>query len=100
MVETLVSALELHFGRILPKKIIGIRDGEKMHEVLLTGEEVHRAIVEVEGNITYARIPAKHTQDFFFEGTNYVEPEAYTSQNAEQYNSQQVLNKLKEAKLI
>ncbi len=99
-VGTLVEALELHFGRKLSKTIIGIRAGEKMHEVLLTGEEVYRSVVEYEGNITYARIPIKRTKDFFSEGSNYIEPESYSSQNAERYDAEQVLNKLKETKLL
>jgi UDP-N-acetylglucosamine 4,6-dehydratase/5-epimerase len=100
-IKTLVEALELHFNRKLPTKIIGRRVGEKMHEALLSGDEVYRADKpETVGNITFVRISAKHTKDFFFEGMNYEEPEPYTSDKAEQYDAQQVLNKLKEAKLL
>ncbi len=99
-IGTLVEAFELHFGRKIPQTIIGIRAGEKMHEMLLTGDEVHRAIIEKDNGITYARISAKHTKDYFFEGKDYVEPEPYSSLNAEQYNAEQVLNKLKEADLL
>lgn len=99
-IGTLVEALELHFGRKLSRVIIGIRDGEKMHETLLTGEEVYRATIEKEDEITYARIVPKHTHDYFFEGKNYIEPEPFTSENAERYDARQVLDKLREAKLL
>jgi UDP-N-acetylglucosamine 4,6-dehydratase len=99
-VGTLVDALELHFGRKLTRTIIGIRAGEKMHEVLLTGEEVFRSINEQEDGISYARIPAKRTNDYFFKGEDYIEPEDYSSKNSVQMNAEQVLNKLKEAGLL
>ncbi len=102
-IRTLVEALEMHLSRKIPQKVIGIRAGEKMHEVLLTGDEMYRAVIEKEGNITYARIAAKHTKDFFFEGKEgkgYIEPEPFSTQNAEQYNAEQVLGKLKEAQLL
>jgi UDP-N-acetylglucosamine 4,6-dehydratase len=99
-VGTLVDALELHFGRKLTRTIIGIRAGEKMHEVLLTGEEVFRSINEQEDGISYARIPAKRTNDYFFKGEDYIEPEDYSSKNSVQMNAEQVLSKLKEAELL
>ena len=99
-IKTLVEALELHFGRELPKTVIGIRPGEKMHETLLTGAEVYRATTECEDGITYARITTQQPIDYYFCGEDYVEPESFSSLNAEQYNAEQVLNKLKEAKLL
>lgn len=99
-VETIVDALELHFGKKLERQIIGIRPGEKMHEVLLTGDEVHRAMDEVEDGITYSRIPPQRDADYFFSGENYVEPEPFSSDRAEQLNAEQVLDKLREARLL
>lgn len=100
-IKTLVEALELNFGRKLPTRIIGRRVGEKMHEALLSGDELYRADKpEYVGNTTFVRISAKHTKDFFFEGMNYDEPEPYTSDKADQFNAEQVLAKLKEAKLL
>jgi len=99
-VETIVDTLELHFGRKLERQIIGIRPGEKMHEVLLTGSEVYRAVDEVEDGITYSRIPPQRDLDYYFSGENYVEPEAFSSDRAEQLDARQVLDKLKEAKLL
>ncbi len=99
-IKTIVEALELHFGIELAKTIIGIRPGEKMHEVLLTGAEVYRAKAEVENNITYTRIVMQQSLDYYFGGEDYIEPEPFSSLNAEQYNAEQVLSKLKEAKLL
>jgi UDP-glucose 4-epimerase len=99
-VSDLVTALELHFGRKLPHKIIGIRPGEKMHETLLTGDEVHRSKMEVDGGITYARIPIQRPQDYYFTGEKYAEPDDYTSKNARRFTPEQVLAKLHEAKLL
>jgi len=99
-IKTIVEALELHFGRELEKRIIGIRPGEKMHEVLLTGTEVHRAVDKIEDGITYSRLPTERDLDYFSGGKNYVEPEPFSSDTAEQYNPEQVLTKLYEAKLL
>ncbi len=99
-VETIVRALELNFGKRLKRVIIGIRPGEKMHEVLLTGSEVHRARDEREGGITYSRISAQRDMDYYFSGEEYVEPEPFSSDRTEQYSAEQVLAKLKEAKLL
>lgn len=99
-VWALVKALEMHFGRELPKKIIGIRPGEKMHETLLTGDEVYRSKIETDNGITYARIPIQRPQDYHFTGEKYNEPDDYTSENARRFTPKQVLAKLKEAKLL
>jgi len=99
-IGTLVEALEIYYNKTIPKTIIGIRPGEKMHEVLLTPEEVHRAVIEKEDDITYARIPMKHPIDYHFHGNDRLEPEPFSSLNAEQYDASQVLEKLKEAKLL
>lgn len=99
-VETIVQALELHSQKELERRIIGIRPGEKIHEVLLTGGEVYRARNEMEDGITYSRISAQRDMDYYFSGEDYVEPEPFSSDKAEQYGAEQVLRKLKEAKLV
>ncbi len=99
-IRTLVDALRLHFGGKVTETVIGIRPMEKPHEVLLTGEEVHRGIIEKEGAITYVRLQAQRGVDYHFRGSNYIEPAPFTSENAEQYSAEQVLAKLKEAKLL
>jgi len=95
-----VDALELHFGRKLERQIIGIRPGEKMHEILLTGPEVFRSVDEHENGIVYSRIPPQRDMDYYFSGEEYVEPEPFSSDKAKQMNAEQVLCKLKEAKLL
>jgi len=101
-IKTLIEALELHFGKKFKKKIIGIRPGEKMHETLLTVEEVNRAVTEKEGGITYARIPRLdgNIGDYFFKGGGYKIPYPFTSKNTIQYNTKQTLDKIKEAGLL
>ena len=99
-IRTLVDALKLHFGDKVTETVIGIRPMEKPHEVLLTGEEMHRGIVEKEGSITYVRLKAQRGVDYHFRGNNYVEPAPFTSENAEQLGAGQVLSKLREAGLL
>jgi UDP-N-acetylglucosamine 4,6-dehydratase/5-epimerase len=101
-IKTLIEAMELHYQKEFEKKIIGIRPGEKIHETLLTSDEVHRSTIERENGITFARIPPldKNISDFYQSGEDYKEPEAFTSANTEQYNAEQVEAKLKEAGLL
>ncbi|MBU2052458.1 polysaccharide biosynthesis protein [Patescibacteria group bacterium] len=99
-IRTLVDALKLHFGGKVTEEIIGIRPMEKPHEVLLTGEETHRGTIEKEGTITYVRLQAQRGVDYHFRGSNYAEPLPFTSENAEQLDASQVLDKLKEARLL
>lgn len=42
-IGTLVQALQVLFGSAVPVKFVGIRDGEKIHEALLTADEWRRA---------------------------------------------------------
>lgn len=99
-IRALVDALRLHFGDKVTETIIGVRPMEKPHEVLLTGEEVYRAIIEKEGPVTYARLRSQRGLDYHFRGSNYTEPAPFTSENAEQLDARQVLEKLTEAKLL
>lgn len=99
-IRTIVDALKLHFGSRVREEVIGIRPMEKPHEVLLTGEEVQRGIVEQVGAITYVKLKAQRGVDYHFQGSNYVEPPPFSSDKAEQLGAQQVLDKLREAKLL
>ena len=99
-IRTLVDALKLHFGGSVKEEVIGIRPMEKPHEVLLTGEEVQRGTVEQEGDITYVRLKAQRGVDYHFQGSNYVEPEPFSSDKTEQLDAEQVLSKLREARLL
>jgi len=99
-IKTIVSALEFNFGRKLSQTVIGVRPGEKFHETLLIADEVYRGREEIDGEITYVRVPANTNKDFFAKGVYRNEPKDYTSLDAEQLNPEQVLAKLKEAKLL
>lgn len=101
-IETLVEALELHYNKKFIKKIIGVRPGEKIHETLLTSDEVHRSIIEYDEGIAFSRIPTldKNLGDFYFSGEDYIGPEPFTSANTEQYNAIQVLKKIKDSGLL
>jgi UDP-glucose 4-epimerase len=47
-VDVLIEALELHFRRSIKKTIIGVRPGEKIHETLITADELSRNLEEPE----------------------------------------------------
>jgi len=100
-VDTVIQALELHYGRSLTRKTIGIRPGEKMHEVLLTSEEERRAQTQTEGMVTFSRIPRKeaHINDFF-EGDPASMPPAFTSEIAQRMDARATLALMHEAKLL
>ena len=82
--QTLASAIsDFH-------RIIGTRHGEKMHESLLTQEEMAKAIDM--GN--FYRVP-KDTRDmnynlYFSEGSPLKDVQAYTSENTTQLNIEEV----------
>ena len=99
-IKTLVEALELKYQRKLPVEIIGIRPGEKVDEVLLTGDEVYRSIDSSVDNIKYASITLKLFPDYHFTGEPHVEPEPFTSANAIRLTPEELLGKLMEAKLL
>ncbi len=60
-IYTLTKALEMHYKYRINEEVIGIRAGEKIHETLLTSEELKRAVdIEIDG-VCFARIPAIKT---------------------------------------
>jgi UDP-glucose 4-epimerase len=99
-VRSLVEALELHCKRPLPQTVIGIRGGEKLAECLITSEESYYAKTEEEDGVTYVRIPASPVTNFIDEGQRDTFPNDFTSLDAVQLSPEQVLSKLKEAKLL
>jgi UDP-glucose 4-epimerase len=98
-IKTLVSTFELKYGS-LAQTVIGIRPGEKLHETLLTSDEVARGAEEQDGDITYVRVPKNSNQNYFDKGDRDVEPKDFTSLDAKQLNAEQVLEKLREANLL
>ena len=101
-IKTLVESLELYFGKKFSKKIIGVRPGEKIHECLLTSEEVYRAIETREKDIVYVRVPKEITEieDYFFTGKGEKRPEPFTSENTTRYDAKQTLNLIKKGNLL
>jgi UDP-glucose 4-epimerase len=72
-------------------RVIGTREGEKLHEVLVTAEEISRA----EEFDEYYRVPCdlgRNYQKFFSEGdTRYrFAKEGYTSENADRLSVRQI----------
>ncbi len=99
-IRTLADAFDLNFGCKLKRKVIGVRPGEKFHECLVTSDEIRRGIKEHEDGIVYIRVPVNMNKNFFDEGKKCEKPKDFTSLDAEQLNAEQVLAKLKEAKLL
>lgn len=84
-VQDLAQALLNLFQADNPVKIVGVREGEKMHEALVSREELARA----EEFPEHYRVPAKSDRnyaDFFDQGslTSNMDEEGYTSYNARQ----------------
>jgi UDP-N-acetylglucosamine 4,6-dehydratase len=82
-VQVLAEALLSLFGADNPIDIVGVRAGEKLHEMLVTPEELRRA----EEFDDYYRVPCEGGQDYdryFTEGdrTSRFVTEGYTSENA------------------
>jgi UDP-glucose 4-epimerase len=99
-IANLVKALELHFGQQFEKVEIGIRPSEKLFEVLMTSEEAARSDEDVINDVSYVRIKANANRDYFNKGELRDEPGDFTSLDAEQLDAEQVLEKLKEARLL
>ena len=95
-IETLAQAVkELFRAEDVPVNVIGMRHGEKMYETLLTKEEFVRAA----DRGGFYQIPCDNRDlnydKFFSEGNMQLnQAEAYTSENAERLNVEQVKEKL------
>lgn len=84
-IEVLARAVASLFGVDDPQiRVIGSRHGEKMHETLLSSEDMVKAIDEG----TYFRVPIDarglQYEQYFDQGTPGEEPESYTSANTHQ----------------
>lgn len=89
-VNTLAQAMLNLFGARNPIEIVGVRAGEKMHEILVSAEELSRA----EDCGEYYRVGCHNKQDYdeyFVRGifSEQVAREGYTSENASQLSVRQ-----------
>jgi len=109
-IDSLIEALEIHFGKTFEKEPIGVRPGEKIHETLLTADELSRSLEEVDqienSPITAVRsyfeckmAPDPVVYDRFLE--HIPKPERdFTSQDTKLLNPQETLNLIKDAGLL
>jgi UDP-glucose 4-epimerase len=93
--EVLVSAIELVVGRLLEKRVIGTRHGEKLYETLLTREEMTHAQDLGE----FFRVPTDGRElnyaGYFTQGDeNLSEGRDYTSHNAQQLSADGLAERL------
>lgn len=72
------------------KQIIGIRHGEKMHEALISQEEMLRAHEMFGYYRVRPDVRDMNYSQFYFEGSNETPPEAYTSENTTRLTTQEV----------
>ena len=108
--DNLIKALEIHFGRDLRRNAIGVRPGEKMHETLLTADELVRAVEVNEqddsGDIIAIRsyfeckmTPDPVVYDKFLE--ELPQPKSdFTSQDTRLLDPRETLGLLEEASLL
>jgi len=93
-VKTLAEAISMGVNKAYKVEEIGIRPGEKVHETLLTGEEVARGIEEDFGGIRSVRVPISSI------GIDYSSSIPFTSENTVQFNSHETLTLLRNAGIL
>ncbi len=90
-VDDLATALKHIFNSDVPKKVIGMRHGEKIHETLLTKEELHRA--EDMGDYYRVRLDDRSLNYamYFTKGDKKAAHiEDYTSDNTQRLNVEEI----------
>ena len=109
-VDVLIEALEMHFHRSLERNVIGVRPGEKIHETLITADELSRHLEEPdrfgEETVTAIRsyfecrmVPDPVVYDKFAEEIPTPGSD-FTSQDTELLDPAQTLALIKEAHLL
>jgi len=109
-VDVLIEALEMHFRRSLQRNVIGVRPGEKIHETLITADELSRHLEEPdpfgEGSITAIRsyfecrmVPDPVVYDKFAEEIPTPGSD-FTSQDTQLLDPGQTLRLIKEAHIL
>jgi UDP-glucose 4-epimerase len=109
-VDVLIEALEIHFGRSIEKTIIGVRPGEKIHETLITADELSRHLEEPDTfsdkTITAVRsyfecqmVPDPVVYDKFAEEIPTPQSD-FTSKDTRLLNPEETLQLVKEAGIL
>lgn len=100
-IKILFEAIKKIFNKKLNYKIIGIRNGEKFHETLISKEEMVRAKNHGKFYIIPPEYKDINYKKYFTEGNSKTEmPEEYNSFNTVRLNSSQVIKALKKSKYI
>lgn len=99
--DTLAAALKQHFGKPNhPEKEIQVRPGEKMHETLITSEEMAR-VSDLPNGMTVIRPYYAYTLNpEQYEASLDFHREDFTSGNAKQLNVEEVLALLKKSNCL
>jgi UDP-glucose 4-epimerase len=94
-IGTLTDAISEGLQRSYSIVNVGIRPGEKIHETLLTNEEVARGITETLNGITYVRVPSSSPCPVDY--SDYI---SFTSENKVRLNQEEVLKLLRENNIL
>jgi UDP-glucose 4-epimerase len=98
--RTVANAMEKIFNHDIKMKIIGIREGEKMHETLVTREELMKA-EEYEEYYRIRNLSRIDYDKYFVDGTPTDMPEEdYTSANTRRLNLEETIELIKSLKEI
>ena len=108
--DNLIKAMEIHFDHDLRRNLIGVRPGEKMHETLLTADELTRSIevneqsdgdeiIAIRSYFECKMAPDPVVYDKFLEDLPQPK-EDFTSKDTRLLNPQETLGLLQEASLL
>ena len=91
----LLNALKDIMNKKVKINYIGIRHGEKMHETLVSKEEMIRANSQAKYYVIKSDNRDQNYDNYFFKGKNKVKYIEYSSKNTKQLNKNQVKKILK-----
>lgn len=100
-IKDLFGAIRKIFKKKIDYKIIGVRNGEKFHETLISKEEMMRAKSLGKFYIIPPEYKEINYSKYFFKGSSKLKtPDEYNSFNTERLNINQVIKVLKKSKHI
>jgi UDP-N-acetylglucosamine 4,6-dehydratase/5-epimerase len=100
-IDNLFKAIQKIFNKKLSYKIIGVRNGEKFHETLISKEEMLRAKNQGKFYIIPPEYKEINYSKYFFKGTSNTKIfEEYNSSNTERLSPDQVIKVMKKSKHI